>query len=103
MQIMEICILPWVNKSILKAIRKRNTLFRIAKQTGKQMDQAKYKAKRNQVVKMLWESKQTFFNSRLNNADTKTFWKTLCKCESTCSLPYCFWKEVTCMLNKRLP
>ena len=87
MQIMEICIphsmvkvkrnLPWVNKSILKAIRKRNTLFCIAKRTGKSTDHAKYKAKHNQVVKMLQESKQTFFNQCLNNADTKTFWKTI--------------------------
>ena len=36
-----------------------------------------YRAKRNQVVKILRESKQTFFNQRLNNADTKTFWKTV--------------------------
>ena len=26
---------------------------------------------------MLWESKQTFFNQHLNNADTKPFWKTI--------------------------
>jgi len=41
------------------------------------MDHAKYKAKCNQVVKMLRESKQTFFNQHLNNADTKPFWKTI--------------------------
>jgi len=39
------------------------------------MDHAKYNAKHNQVVKMLQESKQTFFNQRLNNVDTKMFWK----------------------------
>jgi len=41
------------------------------------MDHAKYKAKCNQVVKMLWENKQTFFNQHLNNADTRPFWKTI--------------------------
>ena len=87
LQIMDICIphsvvkikrnLPRINKSIVNAIRKRSTLFHIVKQSGKSTDHAKYRAKRNQVVKMLRESKQTFFNQHLNNADTKTFWKTV--------------------------
>ena len=52
LQIMDICIphsvvkikrnLPWINKSIVNAIRKRNTLFEIAKQAGKSADHAKY-------------------------------------------------------------
>ena len=87
LQIMEICIpsgkvkvrrnLPWINKEVLDAIRKRNTLFRFAKRSGKPSDFAKYKAKRNEVVFILRKSKQSFFNQNLNNADTKTFWKTV--------------------------
>ena len=87
LQIMEICIpsgkvkvrrnLPWINKEVLDAIRKRNTLFRFAKRSGKPSDFAKYKAKRNEVVLILRKSKQSFFNQNLNNADTKTFWKTV--------------------------
>ena len=38
---------------------------------------AKYKAKRNQVVQILRASKHAFFNQHLNNADAKTFWKTV--------------------------
>ena len=81
---MEICIphsvvkvnrnLPWVNKCS-QSDQEENTLFHIAKRTGKPTDHAEYKAKHNQVVKMLRESKQTFFNQRLNNA--KTFWKAI--------------------------
>ena len=33
---------------------------------------------KNEVVSMLRECKQSFFNLQLNNADTKTFWKTVC-------------------------
>ena len=70
MQIMEICVphsvvkvkrnLARLNKSVAKVIKKRNTLFHIAKWTGKSTDHAKYNAKHNEVVKMLQESKQTF-------------------------------------------
>jgi len=66
---------PWIDKGVISAIRKRNTLFRTAKRTGKSSDFAKYKAKRNQVVQILRASKHAFFNQHLNNADAKTFWK----------------------------
>ena len=79
LQIMEICIpsgkvkvgrnLPWINKEVLDAIRKRNSLFHFAKHSGKPSGFAKYKAKRNEVVFILRNSKQSFFNQNLNNAD----------------------------------
>ena len=84
LQTMEICIPhtmaeikrnpPWITKAVLK---RRNTLFRTAKSTGKPIDRAKYNSKRNEVVNMLRECKQSFFNQQLNNVDTKTFWKTV--------------------------
>ena len=87
LQIMELCIphtiakvkknLPWINKRILNTIKKRDALFRVAKSTGRSLDRSKYNQKRNLVVGMLRESKHTFFNQRLNNADCKTFWKTI--------------------------
>ena len=86
LQIMEICIphavtktksnVPWMNRTIAEAIKKRNTLFRTAKRTGKLSDRVKYTVKRNQVVAMLRNSKQSFFDE-LNSADSKTFWKTV--------------------------
>ena len=52
MQIMEMCIpnavvklkrnFPWMNREISQAIKKRNSLFRIAKSSGKPADRAKY-------------------------------------------------------------
>ena len=87
LQTMEICIPhtmaeikrnpPWITKAVLSAIKRRNTLFRTAKSTGKPIDRAKYNSKRNEVVNMLRECKQSFFNQQLNNVDTKTFWKTV--------------------------
>ena len=68
---------PWITKAVLSAIKRRNTLFRTAKSTGKPIDRAKYNSKRNEVVNMLRECKQSFFNQQLNNVDTKTFWKTV--------------------------
>ena len=69
--------LPCINKEILNTIKKRDALFRIAKTTGKPTDRAKYNQKRNQVVSMLRDGKQLFFDQQLNNVDTKTFWKTI--------------------------
>ena len=60
----------------LEAIKKRNALFHKAKRTGKQSDREKFNVQRNQVVVLLRKSKQSFFN-RLNDADAKTFWKTM--------------------------
>ena len=65
--------LPWINKKIIRAIKKRGTLFRTAKLTGTSTDQTKYSEKRNQVTSMLRESKRVFFNQQLNNVDAKTF------------------------------
>ena len=69
--------LPWINKKILNALKKRDALFRTAKSTGKSIDRSKYNQKRNLVVRMIRESKQIFFNQQLNNVDSKTFWKTV--------------------------
>ena len=53
---------------------RKDALFRIAKATGKPTDHAKYNRKRNQVVSMLRDGKQLFFD---HNVDAKTFWKTI--------------------------
>ena len=86
LQIMEMCIpnavvklkrnLPWMNNEISQAIKKRNSLFRIAKSSGKPADRERYTVKRNQTTALLRKSKQSFFN-KLNNADAKTFWKSV--------------------------
>ena len=77
-----------MNEEILSAIRKRDILFRAAKSSGKPTDKLKYTRARNQVVTMVRRSKQSYFNDHLNNADVKTFWKTvrLLNC-NTSSIP----------------
>ena len=95
LQVMELCMphtaakvrkgLPWISKEILNAIKKRDILFRTAKATGKPADRAKYNQKRNQVVHMLRDGKQHFFDQHLNNVDAKTFWKTIRLLNQECS------------------
>ena len=87
LQVMEICIpnavvkvkkdLPWLNRTIKKAIQKQDTLYRKLKQRNcTAVDRAKYNTMRNQVVYLLRESKKTYF-SKLNHANVKEFWKTM--------------------------
>ena len=86
LQIMEICIphtlvktkrdVPWFNKEIKQAIRKRNQLHRQVKVTKSSESKAKFSAMRNKVVSLLRESKQAFFG-KLNQANNKEFWKTM--------------------------
>ena len=40
---------PWMNRTIADAIRKRNTLSHTSKRTGKLTDRIKYSIKRNQL------------------------------------------------------
>lgn len=57
--------------------KKRDALFHTAKTTGNPTDHVKYNQRRNQVVCMLRDGKQLFFNQQLTNVDAKTFWKTI--------------------------
>ncbi len=50
---------PWMNREISLAIKKRNSLFRIAKRSRKSADRAKYAVKINQTTALLWKSKQS--------------------------------------------
>ena len=86
LQIMEICIphalvktkrnIPWFNKEIKQAIRKRNQLHRQAKVIRSAESEAKFRAMRNKVVSLLRESKLAFFG-KLNQANNKEFWKIM--------------------------
>ena len=81
LQIMDVCIpkgtlpkrqnLPWLSKNLLRAMRKRNRLYKRAKRSG-----APVHMTRNKVVMMLRTDKKLFFNN-LNAANNKQFWKTM--------------------------
>ena len=77
--------LPWISLSILKAIRKRNSLLNKYKRSGNQAILSLYKFTRNRVVSELRKAKHAFFE-HLQTADDKTFWKlykTLTRRESS--------------------
>jgi len=57
--------LPWLNKSIVRSMKKRNQLFKRASQ---------FKLARNRTVAMLRSAKQSCFR-KLNPRDQKAFWK----------------------------
>ena len=77
--------LPWINRCLIMAIRRRNSLFKKYKVTGLESVLVEYKFVRNSVTSELHRAKQRFFN-RLHHSDPKTFWKlykTLTRKETT--------------------
>ena len=76
--------LPWLNKNLICAMRKRNQLYRKAKQSG---DFSKYKLARNRVVSNLRRAKRAYFRN-LNPKNPKKFWKAMKYLnKSQCSIP----------------
>ena len=67
---------PWMNQTIHKAMKKRDSVFRVAKRSSDPTHWSKYKHQRNYVVTLLRKSKQDFFQ-QLNTRDAKTLWKTV--------------------------
>ena len=65
--------LPWLSKSIIQSIRRRNKLFKQAKRTG---DFTKYKRARNRTLERLRLAKRKYL-LQLNPKHPKRFWKTM--------------------------
>lgn len=73
LEIMEECVpqrglkrrrnLPWLTKSIVRHMRKRNSVFMRAKRSKNPTHLAKYKQLRNKVTLMLRAAKKNYFNS----------------------------------------
>ena len=71
LSIMDLCIshatlptrksLPWLTKTLVNTMKKRNYYFRESKRRGDLHAFAKYKTLRNYIVMALREAKQTFF------------------------------------------
>ena len=87
LEIMEECIprkvlpprhrnLPWLNKSIIQSMRRRNTLFKRAKCSDNHGDYVKYCQARNKVVSHLRSAKAAYFR-KLNPANPRQFWKAV--------------------------
>ena len=86
MQVMETCIpqavlkarrnLPWLNKQVVQAMRKRNSMFHAAKRSNNPRDWEKYRCVRNKVVALLRRNKKQFLYN-LRFASQKEFWKVI--------------------------
>ena len=86
LEIMHLCIpqptvqsrrnLPWLNKQVIQAIRKRDALFRKAKWCKNSSIFQKYRAARNRVTALIRLNKTKFFQS-LRCSDSKDFWKAI--------------------------
>ena len=68
--------LPWLTKSVIQAIRKRNSLFRAAKRSKSLASYQRYRAARNHVVALLRLNKSKYFK-KLQSKDSKAFWKAI--------------------------
>ena len=66
---------PWLSYDLLKAIRSRNSSYRLARKTGNADHLACYKKKRNRVANMIKSAKSNFFD-QLDPSTPKAFWKT---------------------------
>ena len=68
--------LPWLSKSLVQSMRRRNCLFKKAKRTSDPTYKSQYKSVRNRVTSQLRQAKQKYFQN-LNPANAKQFWKTI--------------------------
>ena len=66
--------LPWINHSLVTTMRRRNRLFKKYKLSGSPTALRNYKYTRNKVTAELRKAKRAFLN-KLNDADSKSFWK----------------------------
>ena len=65
--------LPWLSKTIVQSMRKRNYLYRKTKKSG---NFCKYKKARNKTTAMLRASKKRYFE-KLNPKKPKEFWRAM--------------------------
>ena len=86
LEVMEECIpkttiykessIPWMKKSIKLKIKKRNRVYKRAKQTGKVHLLQQYKKLRNDVVALLRKAKKEYLR-KSSTQGCKQFWKTV--------------------------
>ena len=87
MEIMNECIpqrllpnrhnLPWLSKSLVQLMRRRNMLYGQAKRSGKRSDVEKYKHIRNRVVIQLRNAKSSYFKNLNRKGSSKKFWSAV--------------------------
>ena len=70
------CNLPWMSRSIRAKIRKRNSAYKKARETGGTTTWKKYTSLRNQVVHTLRQAKKDHLK-KVSSQGSKQFWKTV--------------------------
>jgi len=75
--------LPWLSKSLVQLMRKRNLLFSRAKRTNRKSDFERYRQTRNRVVSQLREAKSRFLKT-INPHSAKNVWKAVKHLNKTC-------------------
>ena len=68
--------LPWLSKSLVQLMRKRNMLFSRAKRSRLGSDLEKYKRMRSRVTSQLRNAKSRYFRT-INPRNAKEFWKAV--------------------------
>ena len=86
LQIMEECVprvvlrarhnLPWLDKRIVQAMKRRNRLYKICKRMNNNSISQQYVRARNKVTAMLRKAKHNFFLN-LKHANCREFWKAM--------------------------
>ena len=66
--------LPWLSKSLIQSMKKRNLLYKRAHATNNPTIIAKYRSVRNSLVNKIKKAKSTYFR-RLTTRNSKQFWK----------------------------
>ena len=66
--------LPWLSKSLIQSMKKRNLLYKRAHATNNPTIIAKYRSVRNSLVNKVKKAKSTYFR-RLTTRNSKQFWK----------------------------
>ena len=71
------CDLPWLSKSLIQLMTRRNLLFSHAKRSGKRSDVEKYKRIRNRVVTQLRNAKSSYFRNLNPQSNSIKFWSAM--------------------------
>jgi len=70
---------PWMNRSLRCLCRKKNRFYKKGRRSGSPSSWTRYKESKTAVTKSLWEARNNYIGSIINNAfrdnDIKLFWR----------------------------
>ena len=82
---------PWINRSFLNHVKKRNSIFSSAKRSGSPSLWGKYCSYRNKTLAYFRHLKSKFFQNLLTSPSPRSFWSAVkCVCSKPVSIPSLF-------------